>query len=53
MMKYLEEIRLSRALAMAIHQEIDSFGKVVPYSVLEAYNRLKEYYDKEIEEGIM
>ena len=49
----MEEIRLSRELANAIDQEIKSFGKVVPQSVLNAFNRLNEHYRKEMEEGVM
>lgn len=50
---YYKEIELSRALAKAIEQEIDSYGQVVPYSVYQAYLRLNEHYQKEMEEGVM
>lgn len=49
---HYEEIRLSRELAKAIGLEIESFGKVVPHSVMEAYTRLLQHYAREIEEGI-
>lgn len=50
---YFEEIRLSRELAKAIEQELESFGQVVPHSVFVAYNRLKELHQKQIDEGVM
>ena len=49
---YLEEIKLSRELANAIGAEIDSFGDVVPFSVQQAYLRLLELYERQIENGI-
>ena len=51
--QHFEELRLSRELAKAIEQEIQSFGQVVPHSVHQAYLRLVEHYRKEIEEGVM
>lgn len=50
---HLEEIKLSRALMQAIDQEVKGFGKIVPHSVFVAYERLKDHYQKEIEEGVM
>ena len=50
---YLEEIRLGRELAKAIEQELESFGQVVPHSIFQAYQRLKELHQKQIDEGIM
>lgn len=49
---YIEELRLSRELANAIAQEYEAFGQVVPHSVLQAYKRLVEHYQKEQEEGV-
>jgi predicted naringenin-chalcone synthase len=49
---YAKEIQLSRALARAIEQELHQYGKVIPHSVLQAYNKLTEYYNKQIEEGV-
>lgn len=53
MTDYLEEIRLSRELMKAIDQEMQSFGEVVPYSVSVAYQRLRDLYKKQIDEGVM
>ena len=50
---HLEEIRLSRALAKAIEQELKTYGQVVPHSVYTAYLELVKHYQKEIEEGVM
>ena len=50
---HYEELRLSRELAKAIEQEITSFGQVIPHSVYQAYLRLLEHYNREIEEGTM
>ena len=52
MNEYLEEIKLSRELANAIGKEIDSFGEVIPYSVRQAYLRLLELYERQIENNI-
>lgn len=49
---HFEEIRLSRELAAAIEQELQSYGKVVPHSVLQAYEKLKKHYNWQIENGI-
>lgn len=48
-----EEIRLSRDLARAIAQNLESYGQVVPQDVFNAYNKLKAHYDRCIEEGTM
>ena len=50
--KDFEEIRLSRELAKAIGQEIESYGQVVPHSVMVAYKNLLEHYAREIEAGV-
>ena len=50
---HTEELRLSRELAKAIEQELQQFGQVIPHSVLTAYLRLNQHYQKEIEEGVM
>jgi hypothetical protein len=49
---HYEELRLSRELAKAIGQEVESFGQVVPHSVMVAYKNLLQHYAKEIEEGV-
>lgn len=49
---HIEELRLSRELAKAIGQELESFGQVIPHSVMVAYRNLLQHYAKEIEEGI-
>lgn len=46
------ELQLSRELARAIEQEIQSYGNVVPHSVLAAYQRLNQYYQQQIEMGL-
>lgn len=45
----MEEIRLSRELASAIQEELDSWGEVVPHSVRQAYNRLYGCYMKQLQ----
>lgn len=45
---YLEEIRLSRELAKAIGQEVES----IPQSVMVAYTNLLKHYAREIENGV-
>lgn len=52
----MEELRLSRELALAISQEVESWGEVVPRSVMQAYNRLwgfhiKQMQNEEYEQG--
>jgi hypothetical protein len=49
---HYEELRLSRELAKAIEKELTSFGKVMPQSVLVAYDALKKHYAWQIENGI-
>lgn len=49
---HLEEIKLSRDLMNAIEDSLH-WGKVVPEPVYNAYLKLKEHYNKEIEEGVM
>lgn len=49
---YFEEIRLSRELAKAIGQEMESYGQVVPHSVMVAYKNLLEHYAREIEASV-
>jgi hypothetical protein len=43
------EIKLSRQLAAAIEQELQQYGNVIPHSVHVAYNRLYEFYLKQME----
>lgn len=50
---HLEEIRLSRQLAQAMDQEIKGYGNIFPYAVQVALDKLKDHYQKEIEEGVM
>ena len=45
---YFEEIRLSRELAKAIGQEVES----IPQSVMVAYTNLLKHYAREIENGV-
>jgi hypothetical protein len=49
---YSKEIQLSRELMRTIEQELQSFGQVIPHSVHQAYLRLYEHYQSEIESGI-
>lgn len=51
MTEYMEEIKLSRELANAIGNELESFGGVVPFSVHQAYLRLVDLYERQIENG--
>jgi hypothetical protein len=48
---YIEEIRLSRALAREIGQLNEQYRNVVPRSVWKAYLKLTEHYEKEIADG--
>jgi hypothetical protein len=48
---HFEEIKLSRELANAIEQELQSYGQVIPHSVMQAYLRLKKHYEWQIENG--
>jgi hypothetical protein len=50
--EYYKELQLSRKLANAIQEEINSFGKVVPNSVYNAFIELKQHYEKQQESGI-
>lgn len=43
-----EELRLSRELSRAIDQITQQYGQVVPHSVLAAYNKLLQHYEKHI-----
>lgn len=47
------EIRLSRDLAREIEQVTEQYGKVIPLNVLIAYNKLREYYAKQIESELL
>ncbi len=40
-----EEIALARELSKQIDQIVAQFGKVVPHSVLDANEKLKEHYN--------
>jgi hypothetical protein len=44
-----EEVRLSRALATAIENELQQYGNTMPISVITAYNKLYAHYMKQIE----
>lgn len=44
-----EEIRLSRKLATAIETELQQYGNTMPVSVITAYNKLYEFYLKQME----
>lgn len=48
----MEELRLSRELASAIQEEIDSWGEVVPHSVRQAYNRLYGFHIKQMQNEV-
>jgi hypothetical protein len=49
---YLEEIQLSRELAMAIEQLNEQYRNIIPLSIWKPYLKLKEHYQKEIEANI-
>lgn len=49
---YLEEIRLSRELAKTIQQLDEQYRNIVPQPIWNAYLKLQEHYQKEIEDGI-
>jgi uncharacterized protein YuzE len=49
---HFEEIRLSRELANAIELEVSTYGQVMPFSVMQAYQRLKKHYEWQIEHGV-
>jgi hypothetical protein len=42
------ELKLSRELANAIEQELQSYGQVIPHSVYQAYLRLNAHYQFQI-----
>ena len=46
----LEEVRLSRKLSTAIETELQQYGNTMPVSVITAYNRLYEFYLKQMEQ---
>lgn len=48
-----EEIKLSRQLAREVEQVIRQYGRVVPNNVIQAYIKLKELYDRQIEQGML
>lgn len=39
-----KEIKLSRALARAIDEELKSYGQVIPQSVADAFHKLNQHY---------
>lgn len=45
----MEELRLCRELVLAIKQEVDSWGEVVPRSVMQAYNRIYGFHIKQMQ----
>ena len=47
-----EEIRLSRALARAIENNLNQYGQVIPQDVYNAYVKLKEHYQWQIDNGV-
>ncbi len=47
------EIKLSRALARTIEQNLIQFGKVMPQDVINAYHELQKHYQWQIEQGAM
>ena len=47
------EIKLSRALAREIAQVTEQYGGVVPHNVMQAYHKLREHYNLQIQaEGL-
>ena len=50
---YLEEIRLSRALAKEIEYSYGFAGESLPLNIVLAYNDLHDFYEKRNVEGIM
>lgn len=46
-----QEVKLSRALAMAIENNLNTTP--IPSEILQAYLELRQLYAKQIEEGIM
>ena len=47
------EIKLSRALAQTIEQNLIQFGNVMPQDVIKAYHELRKHYQWQIEQGTM
>jgi hypothetical protein len=45
------EIKLSRALARAIEQNLNQYGNVMPQDVINAFYELRKHYQWQIEEG--
>lgn len=48
-----EEIKLSRELSRQIEAIVHDYGKVIPHNVYNAYIKLKDFYAKQIEEGLL
>ena len=46
------EIKLSRALAKTIEQNLIQFGNVMPQDVIKAYHELQKHYQWQIEKGV-
>jgi len=46
------EIKLSRALAQTIEQNLIQFGNVMPQDVIKAYHELRKHYQWQIEQGV-
>jgi hypothetical protein len=46
------EIKLSRALAKTIEQNLIQFGNVMPQDVIKAYHELRKHYQWQIEQGV-
>jgi hypothetical protein len=46
------EIKLSRALAKTIEQNLIQFGNVMPQDVIMAYHELRKHYQWQIEQGV-
>lgn len=49
---YHEEIRLSRELAKSIEQLTEQYDRILPQSVMQSYKKLKEHYEKQIQDDI-
>lgn len=49
----LGEIKLSRELAREIEQVTQQHGNTIPSSILDVYYKLREYYAKQIEAGML
>lgn len=46
------EIKLSRALAKTIEQNLIQYGNVMPQDVIMAYHELRKHYQWQIEQGV-